>query len=227
MPQQSAWENEYQRQTIVTGEDAPQAFFLRYLKELKKAGLRPLGSHVLDLGCGTGRNANHLAKMGAIVTGIDIAANAIATAKERAKDLKLDVRYIRQSMDEPYPCEDASIDLVLDITSSNSLSEAERERYLQETARVLKPGGHFFVRALCKDGKNVQNLLKMFPGAEPDTYVHPDLGMTERVFSDADFRALYAPHFTITKMHRDTTYTRVGNQRYKRGFLLVSMQKPL
>ncbi len=225
MTQQYAWESEYQRQSILTGGAEPQAFFVRYMKELKRAGIRPTGLRVLDLGCGTGRNSNYLAQRGAIVTGIDFAANAIATAMQRARDLGVTVEYIAQNMAVPYPLQDFSIDLVLDITSSNSLNDQERKQYLAETLRVLKPGGHMFVRALCSDGKNVENLLKLFPAHEKSTYIHPDIGIAERVFSEADFRALYEPYFTITKLHRDTAYTRVGKQRYKRGFWLASLQK--
>ena len=62
--------------------------------------------------------------------------------------------------------------MILDITSSNSLNAKEREIYLSEVNRVLKKNGHFFVRALCKDGdKNAQSLLKKSPGKDYDTYM--------------------------------------------------------
>lgn len=43
------------------------------------------GKHVLELGCGEGVNSVVLAKLGAIVTGIDISQGAIDAAVERAK----------------------------------------------------------------------------------------------------------------------------------------------
>ena len=44
--------------------------------------LRPRdGSRVLDLGCGAGRHARHLARKGYDTTGIDLSASGIAAAK--------------------------------------------------------------------------------------------------------------------------------------------------
>src|SRR5262245_9321753 len=47
---------------------------------------------VLDVGCGTGRWSITLAKMGSIVTGIDISSRMIELAKERA--LRNEIRNI-------------------------------------------------------------------------------------------------------------------------------------
>src|SRR5208337_1852452 len=43
------------------------------------------GKRVLDVGCGDGRNAVLLAKLGARVTGIDVAPGAIELARKRAR----------------------------------------------------------------------------------------------------------------------------------------------
>jgi len=127
------------------------------------------------------------------------------------------------SMDfkEPYNIEDKSIDIVLDITSSNSLNEKGREIYLNEVNRVLKKGGYFFVRALCKDGnKNVKNLLKTSPGREYDTYTIKEIGLTERVFSRDDFIKMYSQYFKILHLEKKTSYSTFNNRIYKRDYWL-------
>lgn len=225
MAQESVWEREYRDPKLVTKDAKPQKAVLRYLKELKKKdGLDFSQIHVLDLGCGTGRNSNYLASRGATVTGIEISHTALELARERAKQEKLAVSYVKQSMGEPFPLEDNSIDLILDITSSNSLNESERSIYLEECARVLKPGGHFFVRTLAKEGdKNARELIKRSPGPEKDTYVNSTLGLTERVFTKEDFMQLYSPHFQMQSAVKTTSYTRFEGQSYKRNFWLFAM----
>jgi len=130
-----------------------------------------------------------------------------------------------RSIGEVLPLEDNSVDIILDVTSSNSLTPDERNVYLKEVERVLKPDGYIFVRTLTRDGdRNAQNLLSMFPGPFYDTYTHPDLHITERVFREKDFRELYEMYFDILFLKKQTGYQRRGNQSFKRRYLLAYMQ---
>ena len=227
MPQTSAWENEYRNPKLVTKKAEPQNDVKRFLKLLKKKGIS-FDAHlsVIDLGCGTGRNSNYLSEQGCKVVGLEISKTALELAKERAKDLGVSVDYRLQSIGDTYPYNDESFDLALDITSSNSLNEKERAIYLKETARVLKAGSPFFVRALCKDGDaNVKNLLKLSPGKEYDTYVNKEMGLTERVFSREDFIATYSAHFTIIKLEKKTGYAHFNGRIYKRNYWLAHLTK--
>ena len=116
--------------------------------------------------------------------------------------------------------------MILDVTSSNSLNDKGRETYLNESSRVLKTGGYFFVRALAKDGnKNVKNLLRQSPGREYDTYIIKEIGLTERVFSRDDFVKLYTKFFKILKLEKKTSYTTFDNRIYKRDYWIAYLQK--
>ncbi len=227
MAQFQVWEKEYQDALLVTKDDKPQndvLRFFKYLKKTKKVDFKNL--NILDLGSGTGRNSNYLASLGNNVFGMEISGSAIELARKRSKDLKLNVEYFNKSMGEEFPFEDNYFDLVLDVTSSNSLNEKEREKYLCEVNRTLRQGGIFFVRALCKDGdKNAKNLLKLFPGKEKDTYQMPELNLVERVFSQEDFQNLYGKYFKIEKIIKRSGYAKFKGQSYKRNYLLVYMVK--
>jgi len=234
MAQEQIWENEYQNSKLVTKDDKPQSDTLDFLKFLKrKKGISLEGVRVLDLGSGTGRNSNYLALEGAKVTGIEISGTALLIAARRAKELGLigagvesNIDYIKSSMGEILEFENDSFDLILDVTSSNSLNENERERYVQEAHRVLKSGGNFFVKTLCKDGDhNAKNLLKLSPGKEADTYVMPEIGLVERVWSKEDFVAYYSRYFVIEKLEKKTNYSRFNGRSYKRNFWLAYMSK--
>lgn len=225
MHQGNAWDREYRNPKLVTKNEGPQADTLRFLKFLKKEEkYLVVGRTILDLGCGTGRNANYLAEEGNTVIGIEISQTAISLAKARAQARGLHVDYRLGDIGAPYDIADTSVDIVLDVTSSNSLDEKGRDVYLKEVSRVLTPGGYFFVRALAKEGnKNVKNLLKQSPGKEYDTYILKEIGLTERVFSKEDFMKLYGAFFTILHIEKKESYSTFNDRIYKRHYWLAYM----
>ena len=77
----------------------------------------PANSRVLDVACGTGNTAIPAARAGASVTGIDIAPNLLAQAKERAAAEKLDARF-EEGDAEDLPSPSHSFDVVLSMFAS-------------------------------------------------------------------------------------------------------------
>ena len=227
MPQLTPWEREYQNPQLVTLGDEPQKDLHKCLKVLRKErGVTLEGLKVLDLGSGVGKNSIFLAERGNACVGIELSPAAVAEAKRRASEMSVSVDFRIGDIGQPYPFPDSEFDLLLDIMSSNSLNDAERETYLKESHRVLKPGGHFIVRGLCKDGdKNANALLKMSPGPEKDTYVMPGMELTERVFSKEDFLAAYSPYFTVLELEKKTNYARVGDRQFKRNYWLAILAR--
>lgn len=228
MPQDATWEDEYQDpQLLVIEGDQPQKDVLRFFKFLRrKDGVNLENLTILDLGSGTGRNANFLAELGNNVIGLEISPTAINLAMSRAKEIGVKVDYRIHDIGSTYPFEDQSFDLILDVISSNSLNGKERNTYLSETHRVLKTNGYFFVKTLCKEGdKNAKALIKKNPGPEPDTYINEDMNLIERVFTQQDFINLYSKYFKIIKLLKKTNYTEFKNQHYKRNFWLAYMKK--
>ena len=111
--------------------------------ELSRCG----GGRALDLGCGAGRNAVPLARMGWDVVGIDLSRPMLAAAAKRSRDERLGggVRWVLAPMDA-IPARDASFDLVIAHGVWNlARSGAEFRKALGEAARVSKPGAGLFV----------------------------------------------------------------------------------
>ncbi|MCD4761505.1 class I SAM-dependent methyltransferase [bacterium] len=227
MTQEKTWEKEYKNSKLITKKENPQKDVLRFLKYYKKTKNTELKNlKILDLGSGTGRNTNYLASLGNEVIGLEIAPTAVNLAKERAKNINLKIDYRIFNIGSEYPFEDNFFDLIFDITSSNSLNEKERKIYLSEVARVIKKDGYFFIKTLCRDGdKNAKALLKNFPGKEYDTYVMKKVNLTERVFSETNFKKIYSKYFNIIRLIKKTSYTRFNGQSYKRNFWLAYMRK--
>ena len=223
------WNREYKARRFMSGEK-PQKSVLHFAKFLKKElGLRgkdlPFeGLKVLDLGSGEGKNAAYFAERGAKVYAIEISSVAHKRAKENFDHLNIE--FINDSFAKTLPFQENFFDIVLDVTSSNSLSKEQREVYLKEVARSLKPGGFFFIRALLLDGdKNAKRLLKEHPGKESGTYVLPGVGLQEKVFSLQEFKALYSRYFKIIKIEKETHYSKFSKRSFKRNFIVAYMQK--
>ena len=223
--QEHIWEKEYKNPKLVTlSNEASMALkdFTRWIRRVQKVSLN--GVKILDLGCGNAKNSFYIADQGVNneIIGIDISDTALKQAQQLAPTGK----FIKQSIGISFPFTDETFDIVLDVTSSNSLNESERKVYLEETHRVMKLGAHLFVRALCKDAdKNAQNLIKEFPGPEKDTYIMPELGLIERVFSKDDFTATYSPFFEILHLEKETHYTKFNGRPYKRNFWVAYLKR--
>lgn len=232
MSQQSAWDKEYKAQQLLSPSNVPQADVVRFLrwlkKERKKAGA-PLDMEtlrVLDLGSGTGRNSYYFAEQGATVTGIEFSKNALLMAEKLARHGEVAIDYHLQDIGAKYPLKDASIDIALDVTSSNSLSDSARKVYLHELSRVLAPGGYLFLRALSFEGDaHAKELVKRFPGPDPDTYVHPDLHIVEKVFSRESLKETYANYFEIIQLEKVQHYATVSGRTYKRSYFIAYLRK--
>lgn len=98
----------------------------------------PAGARVLDIACGTGNTAIPLAKRGTVVTGVDIAPNLLAQARERAAAEHLAIDFDEgDAEDLPYP--DGSFDAV--ITMFGAMFAPRPQLVASEIARVLKSGG--------------------------------------------------------------------------------------
>ncbi|TDC19984.1 class I SAM-dependent methyltransferase [Streptomyces sp. 8K308] len=107
-------------------------------------GLVAPGGRALDLGCGPGRNAVHLAGRGFAVDAVDLSPAAVAWAAERAAAAGVDVRF---------RCGDAfelvghgelagPYDLIHDSGCFHHLPPHRRVSYLALLDRALAPGGH-------------------------------------------------------------------------------------
>jgi ubiquinone/menaquinone biosynthesis C-methylase UbiE len=102
--------------------------------------LKP-GARVLDVGCGTGRVALALAKLGYRTAGIDLAPGMVETARANAAALGLDVPFT-QAAAEALPFEENSFDAAIFACNGiGHLTPEGKEHALGEMVRVTRPGG--------------------------------------------------------------------------------------
>jgi ubiquinone/menaquinone biosynthesis C-methylase UbiE len=112
-------------------------------EELKRGG----AGRLLDIGCGAGRNALPLARLGWGVVGIDLSWPMLSAAANRAHEHRLDDRiHLALAPMDRIPARDRSFDLVIAHGIWNlARSVAQFRRALDEGARVAKSGAGLFV----------------------------------------------------------------------------------
>jgi SAM-dependent methyltransferase len=121
------------------------------------------GATVLDVACGYGRHAIHLARRGMRVLGFDLNAYFLSLAAQRARDEGVDVRFVQGDV-RALPLGTAfDAAVCLGGSFGQFASEDEDLALLRETARALKPGGRFLLDIANRDG-----ILSRFIGKDWD-----------------------------------------------------------
>jgi SAM-dependent methyltransferase len=125
-------------------KSAPNAVLMKFAEEeLRRSG----SARALDLGCGAGRNAVPLARLGWEVVGVDLSWSMLCAAATRTREGRLEGRlHLVLAPMERIPARDRCFDLVVAHGIWNlARSGVQFRQALGEAARVAKPGAGLFV----------------------------------------------------------------------------------
>lgn len=118
-------------------------------------------ANILDLGCGTGRYSRALAEhFGAALTGVDPSEDMLAQARD--KNTGNGAMAFLAGGGDKVPLESAAVDLVFMSMVYHHLRNPEA--VARECRRVLRPGGHVFLRNGTADQIESYPYIDFFPG---------------------------------------------------------------
>lgn len=167
-----AYEEAYGRPELYWGAElnelCPRA--LAHLGADSAAGLR-----AIDLGCGEGRDAIHLALHGLEVTGVDLSPAGLAKARRWAAAAGASIRTVEADLNA-YRLDDAPYDLVHASGSLTFLAPERRHDAFADYRRATHPGG-----------LNAFNVFVEKPYLAPP----PDWGAGERFFRSGELLTHY------------------------------------
>jgi len=137
------------------------------------------GKYILDVGCGAGVTPCFIAKRcGCRVVGVDILEGMVERSRERAKREGLADRVeFRVADAQDLPFEDDLFDAV--ITESVTAFPEDKQKAVNEYARVTKPGGYI--------GLNESAWLKAPPPPEVVAWASQDLGASVKPLTSAEW----------------------------------------
>jgi len=175
-------------------------------------GLLP--KRVLEIGCGPGRNAIYLARMGCTVDAIDISENALNWARERAISEKVDINFHHVSLFE-FGFEPNSYDFVYDSGMFHHLAPHRRLSYVETIKKALKKDGHFGL--VCFNTKAAAETA--------DWDIYEQRSMNRGIgYSEERLKRLFIEDFTILEF-REMVKVSQPSELFGEDFLWTSLMQ--
>ncbi|GAB4267119.1 MAG: class I SAM-dependent methyltransferase [Candidatus Promineifilaceae bacterium] len=142
---------------------------------------------VLDLGCGYGRAAIYLARLGWRAVGVDFVHLAVAEARHRAlaAGVGRQTLFVQGRVTE-LGFLNGRFDFILDVGCLHNLTEPETAQYSQHVTRLLKKGGTYQLFAHLRDEKK--------PSLEEQRWIAEQTILTQ-----------FQPHLTLVKAEKGWT----------------------
>ena len=110
-------------------------------KVLRRQLLNLRDRDALEIGCGTGVNTRYLAQQSRNVLAVDFSAGMLEQARTNVS--ATNVRFVQGDIQRAWPLANAAVDLV--VCTLVLVHVARLDSIFHEAARVLRPGGEFFV----------------------------------------------------------------------------------
>lgn len=162
--------------------------------------------HILDIACGTGRHAVELAKRGYTITGIDLSADQLNRAGEKAKAASVRIVFLQKDATQLDFNEQFELAIMI-CEGAFPLMETDEKNFmiLQGAFRALKPGGKLIFTTLSA-------LFPLFHSVK-DFINASDTGMVsgDNSFDLMSFRDISTVEFTddagnVKKLHCNERY---------------------
>ena len=175
------------------------------------------GERILDIATGTGWTARNVARGGAQVTGVDIADDLLAAARQLSAHVTPAIEF-RHADAEALPFDAASFDGA--ISTFGIMFAGDHVQAASEAARVCRPGGRLILATWVPDPDGYVTtffgVVGKYSSAPPPTASPMDWGRTERVSE------LLGEHFDLIFESRDSMLYSPSSEdvweEYQKGF---------
>jgi cyclopropane fatty-acyl-phospholipid synthase-like methyltransferase len=159
---------------------------------VESAAIRP-PMHVLELGCGNGRNANFLSTRGFDVDAVDFSSSSIAQAHAAASRLASSARFHCQSIFD-FRCDAGHYEMVYDSGCFHHIAPHRRPGYLDLLDHALGPRGLFGLACFATaDGSPTLSDREAYEKRSTQG------GFS---FTEEDLRRIFADRFEIVSLRR-------------------------
>jgi SAM-dependent methyltransferase len=144
----------------------------------------------IDLGCGAGNYAIYLASRDFEVTGVDISSAAIKLAGENARSKGADCRFMAADLTGDLNIGE-EFDFSYDWEVLHHVFPENREKYVDNVWKLLKPFGNYLSVSFCEDSPQFGGTGK---------YRETPIGTVLYFSSERELEELFAPRFKIIEL---------------------------
>lgn len=213
------WDREYAELHVIPSStrESPSKALLLFSEVLRFGQFK----HVLDSGCGLGRNSVYLASKGCRVCAVDFSRAALDRARKAVSAAGFDsqVQLLQHSLLDRLPFRDGSFDLIVDsYVFCHFIDPGEQKSYRDEMARLLSNGGIFFCSAFSPDDEYYHG---MAIDEQQRIILDPANGIQKRLYTDLEFKEFFAERFHIKFFVRFEFDDRVRGSLYKRSVIVT------
>jgi len=173
------------------------------LKHLVESG-KITPCKVIELGCGTGNSLIYLSTKGFDPTGIDISETAIDIAKKSASEKGVKCNFITADILGDLSGIHDEYDFVYDWQVLHHIFPEDREKYINNVYRLLKPGGQYLSVCFSEDSPQFGGKGK---------YRKTPLETVLYFSSEDEIRELFGPVFEIEELKTVDIEGNVGTHR--------------
>ena len=162
-----------------------------FIRALKSAGIVPLGSRALDVGCGGGLLAEEAAALGFDVTGVDPSAPSLDVARAHAAKNHLRIDY-RLGSGEALPFAAGTFDVVFCCDVLEHI--ANWDAVVGEMARVLRSGGVLLYDTINRTFASKIRSIKIAQDWKWTRFAPPNTHVWEMFITPDELFASFARH---------------------------------
>ncbi len=197
--------------------------YWRIIRLIEKSQKSFRGKKVLDIGCGVGSLSFYLARLGAIVLGIDVSARAISLAKFTQLHNKLSLKFLHSALtsadDKTVPVKfiPNGFDLIICVEVIEHIKNDKK--FLSACYSKLNSGGKLILTTQSKDNF----LVKVGYFTKHDEKV----GHLRRYYPNELVKMLENEGFTVELVQNADGIIRSIAYTSKLGFMLKFMRGPL
>ncbi|MCA9390185.1 class I SAM-dependent methyltransferase [candidate division WWE3 bacterium] len=226
---QSQWLEQYAdpKHRKMLFPNGPAAVGTIFLDFLAQNGELQTGKTLVDLGCGNGRNAFPLAKLGFNVMGVDGIPQAIndANEKNQSETLSEKLSFVLQDLAEStWNIESDQFDYAIDINTFSSLDRRTQRNYRNELKRILHTGSLYFLYTYTVKDEYYRQFVTndTADDGQPGTkIVCADDQVTRILYSRDELVTFFSPTFELVYEEEKIRYGKMFDEYYKRNFQVL------
>lgn len=223
------WDREHDNPSMFpfVASDIPNPGVVQFWEWLEsKHAPRQVG---LEICCGKGRNAIWLAGKGVRMSAFDFSVAAVVEANRRQERLSLPKRIDCRVQDAmiSWPYEEHSFDFVVDCFGTSDIESANgRKNVLDETLRVLKRGGYYFLQIDTPELGFFADRYRSAPGPDANTLIFPN-GKVEAFLTEADLEKWNHPLNPVEIRREIETTLEICGQTEPYKYFWIVMRAPI